>query len=232
MEAIILAGGKGTRLTEVVSDVAKPMAPVNGKPFLFYLFHWLKTYPVEKVILSTGYLSESITDYFGVSFCGIPIEYAIEEKPLGTGGAIKFALPKTKGGDILVINGDTYFPININSFYSFHIDNNYQFSIALKQMQNFSRYGSVVYQDNSILKFNEKKFCKEGLINGGIYMINKRYINSKQVPEAFSLEKQIMEKEAGSGILKGKIFDDVFIDIGIPEDYNQSQSLLTPPKEK
>ena len=231
MEVIILAGGKGTRLSDVVSDVAKPMAPINGKPFLYYLFHWLKNYPVEKVILSTGYLSESIADYFGTSFCGIPIEYVIEEKPLGTGGAIIFALRKTKGSNILIINGDTYFPININSFYSFHIDNKHLFSVALKQMQNFSRYGSVECQDNSILKFNEKKFCQEGLINGGIYLINRKYINSKQVPEVFSLEKEIMEKEAGSDILKGKIFNDIFIDIGIPEDYHKAKSLLTLPKE-
>lgn len=231
MEAIILAGGKGTRLKDVVSDVAKPMAPVNGRPFLCYLFHWLKIFPVEKVVLSTGYLSDSIKDYFSTSFCGIPIEYAIEEKPLGTGGAIKFALRKTQGNNILIINGDTYFPININSFFSFHSDNNHMFSIALKQMQNFSRYGSVVCHDNSILKFNEKKFCHDGLINGGIYLINREYFNSKQVPEAFSLEKHIMEKEAITGILKGKIFNNVFIDIGIPEDYRQAQSLLTLPQE-
>jgi D-glycero-alpha-D-manno-heptose 1-phosphate guanylyltransferase len=107
VEAIILAGGKGTRLSEVVSDVAKPMAPVNGRPFLSYLLHWLKIYPVEKIILSTGYLSDSISDYFGTSFCGIPIEYAIEEKPLGTGGAIKYALGNTESSNILIINGDT-----------------------------------------------------------------------------------------------------------------------------
>jgi D-glycero-alpha-D-manno-heptose 1-phosphate guanylyltransferase len=227
VEAIILAGGKGTRLSEVVSDVAKPMAPVNGRPFLSYLFHWLKIYPVEKIILSTGYLSESISDYFGKSFYGVPIEYAIEEKPLGTGGAIKYALGNTESSNILIINGDTYFPININSFCSFHNDNNHLFSIALKQMQDFSRYGSVICKDNSILKFNEKKFCHEGLINGGIYLINRKYFNSKQLPEEFSLEKYIMEKEAGSGILKGKIFNNVFIDIGIPEDYRKAQSLLT-----
>jgi D-glycero-alpha-D-manno-heptose 1-phosphate guanylyltransferase len=231
VEAIILAGGKGTRLTEVVSDVAKPMAPINGKPFLWYLFQWLKIYPIEKVVLSTGYLSESISDYFGTSFGGIPIAYATEEKPLGTGGAIKFALSKTKENNLLIINGDTYFPIDINSFYSFHCDNNYLFSIALKHMLNFSRYGSVVCKDNTILKFNEKKNCREGLINAGVYLINREYFNSKQVPEVFSLEKHIMEKDAGSGIIKGKIFDNVFVDIGIPGDYHQAQSLLTPPNE-
>jgi D-glycero-alpha-D-manno-heptose 1-phosphate guanylyltransferase len=98
-------------------------------------------------------------------------------------------------------------------------------------MQDFSRYGSVICKDNSILKFNEKKFCHEGLINGGIYLINRKYFYTKQLPEEFSLEKYIMEKEAGSGILKGKIFNNVFIDIGIPEDYRQAQSLLTLPQE-
>jgi D-glycero-alpha-D-manno-heptose 1-phosphate guanylyltransferase len=225
VEVVILAGGKGTRLAEVVSDVAKPMAPVKGKPFLYYLFKWLKKYPVEKVILSTGYLSESIEDHFGRSFDGIPIEYVIEEKPLGTGGAIMFALPKTKGNNILIINGDTWFPIDLNKFYSFHTVNNHLFSIALKQMKNFSRYGRVECQADTILKFNEKKFCSEGLINGGIYLINKQYIDSKQIPAPFSLETEILEKEAGTSHIKGLVFDDVFIDIGIPEDYRRAQTL-------
>jgi D-glycero-alpha-D-manno-heptose 1-phosphate guanylyltransferase len=225
VEVIILAGGKGTRLSEVVSDVVKPMAPVNGKPFLYYLFKWLKHYPVEKVILSTGYLSESIEDYFGRAFDGIPIEYVIEEKPLGTGGAILFALQKTKSDNILIINGDTFFPIDLNKLYSFHIGNNNLFSVALKQMQNFSRYGSVECERNTILKFNEKKLCSDGLINGGIYLINKQYIESKQMSGVFSLETEILEKEAGTSIIKGLVFDDLFIDIGTPEDYHRAQTL-------
>ena len=225
MEVVILAGGKGTRLSGVVSDVAKPMAPVNGKPFLYYLFQWLNQYPVEKIILSTGYMSESITSYFGTSYFGIPIEYVIEENPLGTGGAIMFAMRKTKTNNILIINGDTYFPININTFYSFHKENNHLFSIALKQMQNFSRYGSVECENDIILRFNEKKFCSDGLINGGIYLINKQYIESKQIAGTFSLETEILEKEAGTSQLKGLVFDDLFIDIGIPEDYYRAQTL-------
>jgi D-glycero-alpha-D-manno-heptose 1-phosphate guanylyltransferase len=225
VEVIILAGGKGKRLSGVVSDVAKPMAPVNGKPFLYYLFKWLKQYPVEKLILSTGYLSESIESYFGNSFDGIPVEYVIEEIPLGTGGAILFALEKTKSDNILIINGDTYFPVNINSFYSFHINNHNRVSIALKKMQNFSRYGSVECENDTIMKFNEKKFCSSGLINGGIYLVNKQYIESKQISGAFSLETEILEKQAGTSDIKGLVFDDLFIDIGIPEDYHRAQTL-------
>jgi D-glycero-alpha-D-manno-heptose 1-phosphate guanylyltransferase len=225
VEVVILAGGKGTRLSEIVSDVAKPMAPVNGKPFLYYLFKWLKQYPVEKVILSTGYLSESIEAYFGRVFKGIPIEYVVEDKPLGTGGAIMLAIKNTKSDNILIINGDTYFPIDINKFYSSHIANSHLFSIALKQMQNFSRYGSVECEKDTVLKFNEKKYCSEGLINGGIYLINKQYIESKHIPVPFSLETEILEKETRTYLIKGVVFDDLFIDIGIPEDYHRAQTL-------
>jgi D-glycero-alpha-D-manno-heptose 1-phosphate guanylyltransferase len=227
MEAIVLAGGMGTRLQEVVSDVPKPMAPINGKPFLYYLLTWLKEYPVNKIILSVGYMSDSIVAYFGNSFCNIPIEYMIEEKPLGTGGAVRYSLQKSTGSNTLVINGDTYFPININDFYSFHMANHSLFSIALKRMQNFNRYGSVECHENTILKFNEKKPCSEGLINGGIYLVNRQFFESKLINEVFSLEKEILEKEAGSSNLKGVVFDELFIDLGLPEDYSKAKSLLT-----
>jgi len=227
MEAIILAGGMGTRLHKVVADVPKPMAPIHGKPFLFYLLRWLTQYQVEKLILSVGYLSGTIMDYFGNSFSNIPIEYVIEDKPLGTGGALKFAIKSATGSNVLIINGDTYFPIDIDLFYQFHVNNNYLFSIALKRMENFSRYGSVEYQDDTISKFNEKEFCSKGFINGGIYLINRQYFESKQMPEVFSLEKEMLEREAESSDIKGKVFDDLFIDIGIPEDYLRANTLLT-----
>jgi D-glycero-alpha-D-manno-heptose 1-phosphate guanylyltransferase len=226
MEAIILAGGMGTRLREVIMDIPKPMAPVNGKPFLHFILEWLKNYPIKKIFLSTGYKSEIIVEYFGDSFKKIPIEYVIEEEPLGTGGAVRYAIQKTSGNNILILNGDTYFPIDLNKFYSFHTDNNNLFSVALKRMENFSRYGSVECHENTILKFNEKKFTREGLINGGIYLAGRNFFESKKLPEVFSLEKDILEKEAGASILKCMEFDDLFIDIGLPEDYFRAGSVL------
>ena len=226
MEAIILAGGLGTRLREVVRGVAKPMAPVNGRPFLEYVLNWLRQYQVEKVVLSTGYMSGSVSGYFEDSFFGIPIEYIIEKKPLGTGGAVRYALQKTSGSTVLIINGDTYFPIDLERFISFHSLNNNLFTLALKRMQDFSRYGSVECSGDIILKFNEKKFCNDGLINGGIYLADRKFFESRQLPEIFSLEKDLLEKEAGSAMIKCQIFDDVFIDIGIPEDYRRAQALL------
>ncbi len=226
MEAIILAGGMGTRLRKIIADVPKPMAPVNGKPFLLYLFQWISHYPVEKIILSVGYKPESIIKYFGYSFGNIPLEYVTEEKPLGTGGAVINALKNTEGSNILIMNGDTWFPINLNEFYTSHLKNNHIFSIALKRLQKFSRYGSVDCAGSTITRFNEKKYCAEGLINGGIYLVNRRFFESRQFPGVFSLEKEILVKEAGTSVLKGLVFDDPFIDIGVQEDYHMAGSVM------
>jgi D-glycero-alpha-D-manno-heptose 1-phosphate guanylyltransferase len=226
MEAIILAGGLGTRLREVIEDLPKPMAPVRGKPFLYYVLDWIKNYDVERVVLSVGYKSQTIIDYFKNTFSSLTIEYVNEEKPLGTGGAIKYALRKTSDENILVINGDTWFPINIEEFYTFHKAKGNTFTVALKHLTDFSRYGNVECQNEIILRFNEKKFCADGLINGGIYLINRSLIESSDLPDIFSLERDIMEKVAGSGILKCKVFDAPFLDIGIPEDYRKAEYVL------
>lgn len=226
IEVIILAGGLGTRLREVIKDVPKPMAIIGGKPFLWYIFNWLKSYKVRVAIVSAGSGSEKIIDFFGKEFYGIPVSYAIEEFRLGTGGAVMFALRYTKGENILIVNGDTYFPIDLNNFSLFHNNNKGKISLALKRMKDFSRYGSVECRNNIITRFNEKKYCKDGLINGGIYLINRTFIESKSLPEIFSLETEVLEKEAGTGNLGCMVFDNPFIDIGVPEDYYRAESFL------
>jgi D-glycero-alpha-D-manno-heptose 1-phosphate guanylyltransferase len=226
MEVIILAGGMGTRVREVLADLPKPMAQINGKPFLHYLFEWLTHYPVKKFILSVGYKAECIINYFESSYNDIPIEYSIEEKPLGTGGAIMYALQNTTRTNVIIVNGDTYFPIDINRFYDLHFKKNYLLSIALKPMCNFDRYGSVECNGDTIIRFNEKKMCTKGLINGGIYLVNKQFFEKRQFPEVFSFEREVLEKEAGSSNLKGLIFDNKFIDIGIPEDLYKAGSFF------
>jgi D-glycero-alpha-D-manno-heptose 1-phosphate guanylyltransferase len=227
-EAIILAGGMGTRLHNVVSGVPKPMAPVSGKPFLYYVLKWLEKYNIEKIIVSAGYKADVIIKYFGDSFEGLSLVYATEEKPLGTGGAVRFALGYISGNETLIINGDTWFPIDLHRFFSFHEETGSSFSIALKRMENFCRYGSVEFEGNTIIRFNEKKTCKVGYINGGIYITARQFIESKQLPEVFSLEKDVLEKEVCSGIIRCQVFDDSFIDIGIPEDYVKAQSVIKP----
>lgn len=227
MDAIILAGGLGTRLKEVIKDLPKPMAPVNGKPFLQYILDWLSSYPVKKIILSVGYKYEAIKDYFGDNYGKIPIEYAIENEPLGTGGGIKKALEKTTENAVVIINGDTYFPININELHNFHINNISSVTISLKRMEKFDRYGAVSLKGNVITRFEEKKYCENGLINGGIYMVNKEMSSLMLTyPDKFSFEKDLLETRLKTGFVQGIVFDESFIDIGIPEDYIKSQSIL------
>jgi D-glycero-alpha-D-manno-heptose 1-phosphate guanylyltransferase len=226
MEAIILAGGMGIRLRKTVPDVPKPMAPVNDKPFFFYLLKWIKQYQVDKIILSTGYKPECFYEYFGNLFENIPLIYVTEKKPLGTGGAVIKGLTQTTGNNILIVNGDTWFPIDLDRFYASHLNNKNRFTVALKRMKEFSRYGSVEISGDNIIRFHEKKFCSEGLINGGIYLVNRKYFESREFPVVFSLEEEILAKEAGTSLLKGMIFDDPFIDIGLPEDYQKACNIL------
>jgi len=225
-EAIILAGGMGTRLQKVVPDVPKPMAPVSGKPFLYHLLKWLEEFNVGKVVISAGYKADVIKRYFGDSFNLMSLVYAVEEKPLGTGGAVTFAARLISGSGYLIINGDTWFPIDLDRFWSFHSKSENNFSIALKRMKDFSRYGTVECNGDTITRFNEKKYCKEGLINGGIYLAEKDFVESRKPQEVFSLEKDLLEKEAASGLIKCHIFEDPFIDIGIPEDYHEAQFVI------
>ncbi len=216
---IILAGGKGTRLSSVVSDVPKPMALVNGKPFLHYLFSYLQQQKIQQVILSVGFLSEVIIQYFGNEYLGIEIKYVIEKEALGTGGAIKYAFEQIDEA-AYVINGDTFFNIDLKQL----ADKNADAVIALKPMEKFERYGTVeLDNDSRISHFLEKKYCEEGLINGGIYFIQKSVFDKTQTPDSFSMEKNIFEKHADDLKIQGKIFTDYFIDIGIPEDYHLAQ---------
>jgi D-glycero-alpha-D-manno-heptose 1-phosphate guanylyltransferase len=226
MEAVILAGGMGKRLHDAVPGLPKPMAPVNGKPFLWHLLSWLIEYPVSKIILSTGYKHESIIEYFGDAFQGVPVEYAIEKEPLGTGGGLMLATERVSGSDFFVINGDTYFPVNLAEMYLFHTAQHPFITVALKKMTDFSRYGAVECIDGKIIQFHEKKFCHDGFINGGIYVMNRKMLISRHFPEIFSLEKDILEKSSGKDDLRGMVFTEPFLDIGIPEEYHRAGDVL------
>lgn len=222
MDAIILAGGLGTRLSSVVHDIPKCMAPVAGEPFLCYLLRYLSKYPISKVILSVGHLREHIfawIDSHREQF-PFPIEYAIEETPLGTGGAIRLAMNQVQDDEVVVINGDTFFDVDLNQLISEHRSSGASLSIALKPMRNFDRFGNVVLGDKGrIAKFQEKKYCESGLINGGIYIVNRVHPFFADQAERFSFEKEVLENPANLGLISGFCHDRYFMDMGIPEDY-------------
>lgn len=221
-ECIVLAGGFGTRLRSVVKDVPKCMADVAGRPFLYYIFHYLKRQGVSHIILSLGYKSEIVLEWIMNNDFGIKISYVVESEPLGTGGAIKYAMSKTETESVFVINGDTFFNVELSSFNNFHLKNNGQVSLCLKPMVNFDRYGSVEMQGEKIIGFNEKKYCESGLINGGVYLINKSVLGGINLPQKFSFEKDILENKNLNLNILGYKSDSYFIDIGIPEDFEKA----------
>ncbi|EGD0010734.1 NTP transferase domain-containing protein, partial [Campylobacter jejuni] len=189
MQAIILCGGLGTRLKSVIKDIPKPMAPINDKPFLEFIFEYLKKQGIKEVILAVSYKYEVIQEYFKDEFLGIKIKYSIEKEPLGTGGAIKEALKFIKN-EAYVLNGDTIFDIDLKKL----ILNNSKICLALKQMNDFDRYGTVELDSKNYIKlFKEKEFKKQGLINGGIYFLNKDIFNDFTLQEKFSFEEFLQE---------------------------------------
>ncbi len=231
-EAIILAGGLGTRLRSVVADKPKCMAPVAGKPFLDYLILFLKNNGIENFIFSVGYMHEVIEDYLQKNFNELNYKISLENEPLGTGGAIKLACLKTLEKDVLICNGDTFYKIDLIELNNFHQRKEASCSLTLKPMKNFDRYGVVeLNKDESIKTFKEKQFYKSGLINGGVYALNVFQFLIEELPEKFSFEKEFLEKkvclqEGKNSTLFGLTQDSYFIDIGIPEDYEKAQKEL------
>lgn len=225
MEVIILAGGLGTRLRSIVSEVPKCMAPVAGKPFLWYLLKYLTQYDVTHVVLSVGYLCEVIYKWIDTVKDEFPFDfdYAVEEIPLGTGGGIRLALQKVQGNNAIILNGDTFFNVDLAHLISEHERVGGYLTVALKPMKEFDRYGAVELAiDGHIIAFHEKTYCKEGLINGGVYVIDKLKLPMTDQPEKFSFETAVMEKQCGLDTLYGVISNGYFKDIGIPEDYRQA----------
>ncbi|MCH5597667.1 HAD-IIIA family hydrolase [Niabella ginsengisoli] len=225
VQAIILAGGLGTRLRSAVPDLPKCMAPVAGQPFLYYVINYLRMQGIEKIIFSLGYMHEVILDWLQKEFPTLNYDYVIEEEPLGTGGAIQFALQKADTENVFIANGDTLFKFDAEAQLKQHLQTNVECTLALKPMQNFDRYGVVELNDNNIItSFKEKQHYDEGFINAGLYLVNKASFLKKDFTQKFSFEKDYLEKYVSDGLFSGIVTDSYFIDIGIPEDYNRAQT--------
>ncbi len=224
-EVIILAGGLGTRLRSALPDIPKCMAPINGKPFLQYVMDYLEMYGVKKIILATGYLHEKIEEYFHNKYRYMDVEYSREDEPLGTGGAVKKAMEKTEGKQVVVMNGDTMFRVNLGKLYDFTLIKKSDLTMVVRQINDISRYGAVEFDETGrITAFREKGSLEgPGWINGGTYVIRKDFFLNQALPEKFSLEKDFFEKiYLQHPIYANKCYQ-YFIDIGIPEDYERAQ---------
>ncbi len=224
MEAIILAGGLGTRLRSEVPDLPKCMAPVNGKPFIAFVIDECIKEGVSHFIFSLGYRSDVIIQFLESSFTELSYDIVIEEEPLGTGGAIQLACSKATTADVIVCNGDTLFKVDLQALMQFHVQKNANCTLALKPMKAFDRYGVVeLHSNGSIASFQEKKYYEQGLINGGVYILNVAAFREEHFPLKFSFEKEYLEAKYQKGKMFGLQQDAYFIDIGIPEDFKRAQ---------
>lgn len=228
-EAIVLAGGFGTRLAHVVPDVCKPMAPVAGRPFLRFIMDQLAAAGFDRAVVADGYHREQIEGFFGPAYRGMAIGYSPEEAPLLTGGAVKRALSRCESDWVFVLNGDTWLDVDFAAMEAAACDAPEGVSsvIAVKRMRGFERYGTVdVDSDGTLTAFHEKRPCEEGLINAGVYLLRRDALNS--MPEKFSLESDYFEHVVGDGALHAVECAGGFIDIGVPEDYELAQTMLAP----
>ena len=225
-EAIVLAGGLGTRISSVLPDLPKVMADVGGRPFLEFLLEMAARNGVTRAILATGHLHAPVERHFGNRWAGIEIAYSFERQPLGTGGAVRLAMKMAAQDDLFVLNGDTFFDADLRALDQAHKSAAADVTIALKRMKNFSRYGAVDFRDGFITGFHEKRHTEEGCINGGIYLVDRARLERFDLPEKFSLEIDFLERRASELRIAGYVSDGYFIDIGVPEDYARAQREL------
>lgn len=225
MDAIILAGGKGTRLRSAVSDRPKPMADINGKPFLSYLLDHLSDPIISRFILSVGYMSDIVRDYFEDSYNGVPIVYSEELEPLGTGGAIKKSLTFCDKGEsyVLVTNGDTYLNYNIGDLLKAKDRFNSNIMVC-SEVDDAERFGSVEIKQHKIVGFKQN-FPGKGFINAGTYLLKKSIVEDFKLSK-FSFEEDFLKPQINFLDFFSVITKESFVDIGIPEDYRRLQKLL------
>ena len=227
--AIILAGGMGTRLRSAVPDLPKPMAPINGRPFLEHQLDYWIGQGVDRFVVSVGYMKEVIMDHFDLSYRSVPLTYAIEEEPLGTGGGLLLAA-QGLSQPFLVVNGDTFFEVNLARLLRFHSDHSSDWTFSLFRTSEVGRYMGIELESNGkICALKSEKGELQRLANGGIYLVNPSVLAHKSFIRGskLSLEDDLLPTLVAQGCgLFGLEFTGTFIDIGIPQDYFGAAEIL------
>lgn len=225
MEAIVLAGGLGTRLRSEVPALPKAMAPVAGQPFLALLLRHLAARGVSRVVLSLGYKAEAIIDHFGGAFAGMELAHVVESSPLGTGGAVRLAMTRMKSDHICVFNGDTYLDLDlaaVEALWQAHR----QPIIVARAVADAGRYGRLIADGGSLAGFAEKGVAGPGLINAGSYVFQAGQFDAFEPGVPFSLEQDYLAQAGRRSAMRVIVSEGQFIDIGVPDDYRRAQKEL------
>jgi D-glycero-alpha-D-manno-heptose 1-phosphate guanylyltransferase len=222
--AIVLAGGFGTRLREVVDDRPKSMALVNDRPFLEYQMEYLIRQKIDTCVLSLGYMAELVKDHFSMRYHNLRTTFFVEAEPLGTGGGMLAACNEIDE-PVFVLNGDSFFDIDLAQMVQVWRKEQPDLVMALKVLPDVSRYGAVETDDNGrVIRFEEKgRHQREGMINGGIYLFHPAWLKKRAKGYKFSFERDILAQSLETDRIIGVPFDNYFIDIGVPSDYQQAQ---------
>jgi len=224
-EAVVLAGGYGTRLRELVADVPKPMAPIRGRPFLEVQLSLLAANRFDHVVLAVGYMGEKIIAHFGRQFRGVDISYTVEDVPLGTGGAIEAALRRCHGDGVFVMNGDTYLDLDYDTVHRLW-HRSRRGVIVGRRVLDTARYGRLIVEDGLAWAMSEKGTGGPGIINAGCYVLNRNQMTDARLEAPFSFETDFLMRHLPIAPLDLFITDGLFIDIGVPEDFHRAQDLL------
>jgi D-glycero-alpha-D-manno-heptose 1-phosphate guanylyltransferase len=225
MEAIVLAGGFGTRLRQVVPDLPKPMAPIAGRPFLEILLSTLARKGFTRVVLSLGFMSDKIIEHFGNSFKGMELLYEVEPLPLGTGGAIRAALARFLSDHVYIFNGDTYLDLEVDALERLW-QSKHNPVIVVREVADTARFGKVEMRDGQVVAFREKGMSGPGLINAGCYILPQNLLDDFPSNKPFSIESEFFIESLQRIRFDGFITHGRFIDIGVPDDYALAQTVL------
>jgi D-glycero-alpha-D-manno-heptose 1-phosphate guanylyltransferase len=225
MQAIILAGGMGTRLNKVVPNLPKPMAPVGQRPFLEIVLESLAKTGFEKVILSVGFMADKIMNHFGSNCFGIDLVYAVEDSPLGTGGGVRLAIEQVTDDHVYIFNGDTYLNLEVSLVEQLWRRRKRSIIIG-REVSDTARYGRLEVKDGIALSLSEKKCGGPGIINAGCYVVNRTQIKCFEPRIPFSLENNFLVSSIAEGGFDVFVTKGAFIDIGIPNDYQRAKQIL------
>lgn len=226
LQAIILAGGLGTRLRAVVPDLPKPMAPVAGRPFLAHVLDALVRAGFEAAVLAVGYRHEVIQAHFGDRYRGLELRYSIEASPLGTGGAMRLALDRVDADPVFVINGDTWVDLDYRAMLAAHRAAGASLSVAACRVPDVGRYGRIEVECERIVGFREKGEQGPGLINAGTYLVSAGVVASIPGGRPHSFEHELLMARVAELRPLAFVTEGLFIDIGVPEDYARAQGLF------
>ena len=226
-DVIILAGGRGTRLSKVVNDRPKPMALVNGVPFLEIIVRMLETQGVKRIIISTGHMGSIIHNHFKNFNTICDLIFSHEHQPLGTGGAIRLAFENVVSDSAFVINGDTFLDLDFQEIRKFQKGSGKELMMVGVKVSDTARYGALEIENGLPCGFTEKGLHGPGIINGGVYSIPRAKIISYAKNSPFSFEEHFLVPKVRSKSFALFLHQGVFVDIGIPEDYDHAQTLLS-----